>query len=136
MTAMMRDCTSAVPGGALHKGSACRVQPFRQDQRIAAQGSVSAVRPDGRGSLLRFQLGRLLDEILADRDLDPDVRLSLLEQVRGNPASPEVALLRHLRAIHDPEDLPPLGSVEIAGPGASGKVTGECAATMPSGLVT
>ncbi|MBT2551423.1 hypothetical protein [Arthrobacter sp. ISL-65] len=60
-----------------------------------------------QGGLLQFQLRRLINEILADPDLDPDMYFSLLEHLAENPGHPEQALLVHLRDVHDPADLPP-----------------------------
>jgi hypothetical protein len=60
-----------------------------------------------RGGLLQFQLQRLIDELLAQPDLDPDTRISLLVHVAENPGCPDEALLAHLRYIQDWEDLPP-----------------------------
>jgi hypothetical protein len=63
--------------------------------------------PPGPGALLRFQLNRLVGEIMADPDLDPDLYLSLLGHVAKNHGHPEQALLAHLADVQDPEDLPP-----------------------------
>lgn len=59
------------------------------------------------GSLLQFQLQRLIGRILAQRDLDADVRVSLLRHVAEYPEHPEQALLTHLRDVQDQQDLPP-----------------------------
>jgi hypothetical protein len=63
--------------------------------------------PPARGGLLQFQLKRLIREILAEPDLDPNVGASLLSHLVGHPRHPERALLAHLRDVQDPEDLPP-----------------------------
>jgi hypothetical protein len=60
-----------------------------------------------RGGPLQFQLKRLIGEILAEPDLDPDMGASLLHHLAGHPGHPERALLAHLRDVQDPEDLPP-----------------------------
>lgn len=63
--------------------------------------------PTGPGLLLGFQLKRLVGEILADPDLNPDIFVSLLGRLAANPGHPEQALLAHLGDVQDPEDLPP-----------------------------
>ena len=60
-----------------------------------------------QGGLLQFQLTRLINEILADQDLDPEMYVSLLGHLAENPGHPELALLAHLRDVQDPDDLPP-----------------------------
>ena len=60
-----------------------------------------------QGGLLQFQLTRLINEILADPDLDPEMYVSLLEHLGENPGHPELALLAHLRDVQNPDDLPP-----------------------------
>ncbi|MBT2550899.1 hypothetical protein [Arthrobacter sp. ISL-65] len=57
--------------------------------------------------LLQFQLRRLINEILADPDLDPDMYFSLLEHLAENPGHPDQALLNYLRDVQDPAELPP-----------------------------
>lgn len=105
MTARMQ-CIG-VSGGHRRKSSECRVEPPGEAQIMAGQQPVSAVQAADRGGLLRFQLQRLVDEILADPDLDRGVRLCLLAHMNENPGNPDVALLHHLRDVQDPEDLPP-----------------------------
>jgi hypothetical protein len=63
--------------------------------------------PAGPGELLQFQLKQLIRGILAQQNLDPGIRLALLRHLSQNPGQPEQALLAHLRAVQDPEDLPP-----------------------------
>ncbi|MFE4837923.1 hypothetical protein ACFRAU_24975 [Arthrobacter sp. NPDC056691] len=63
--------------------------------------------PSMQGSLQRFQLQRLINGILAQDDLIPGMRASLLHHLAVNPERPELALLAHLRDIQDPNDLPP-----------------------------
>ncbi|MEN8583174.1 hypothetical protein B1A87_013000 [Arthrobacter sp. KBS0703] len=58
------------------------------------------------GGLLQFQLNRLIADLLAQPDLDPDTRVSLLVHLVERPGRPEQALVAHLRDIQDPEDLP------------------------------
>ena len=60
-----------------------------------------------QGGLLQFQLTRLINEILADQDLDPEMYVSLLGHLAENPGHPELALLAHLRDVQNPDDLPP-----------------------------
>lgn len=60
-----------------------------------------------QGGLLQFQLTRLINEILADPDLDPEMHGSLLEHLAENPGRPELALLAHLRDVQNADDLPP-----------------------------
>lgn len=60
-----------------------------------------------QGGLLQFQLRRLISQILADPDLDPDMHFSLIEHLAQSPGHPEHALLAHLRDVQDPADLPP-----------------------------
>lgn len=59
------------------------------------------------GELLQFQLNCLIREILAQDDLNPDMRASLLRHFAMSPKRPELVLLAHLRDIQDPNDLPP-----------------------------
>jgi hypothetical protein len=61
----------------------------------------------GPGRLLQFQLKQLIRGILAQQDLDPGIRMVLLRHLSQNPGHPEHALLAHLRAVQEPEDLPP-----------------------------
>ncbi|MFE4834616.1 hypothetical protein ACFRAU_08035 [Arthrobacter sp. NPDC056691] len=63
--------------------------------------------PAPRISLLQFQLKRLIDDLLAQPDLDVETRIGLLVHVAENPGRPEHALLAHLRDLLDAEDLPP-----------------------------
>jgi hypothetical protein len=60
-----------------------------------------------RGSLLQFQLRRLIEEILAQTDLAPNMRASLLRHWEGYPENPGQALLAHLHDVLAPDDLPP-----------------------------
>jgi hypothetical protein len=60
-----------------------------------------------QGGLLQFQLKRLINEILADQDLDPEMYVSLIGHLAENPGHPELALLAHLRDVQKPDDLPP-----------------------------
>jgi hypothetical protein len=60
-----------------------------------------------RGTLLQFQLSRLIGDILAEKDLAPNLRASLLRHSDGYPENPGQALLAHLHDIHAPDDLPP-----------------------------
>ncbi|WP_395405659.1 hypothetical protein ACHMXB_22305 (plasmid) [Arthrobacter sp. UC242_113] len=63
--------------------------------------------PAARRTLLQFQLGRLIDEILTQTDLEPLVRASLLQHLGAYPEDPGLALLAHLHNVQDPENLPP-----------------------------
>ncbi|MFE4835286.1 hypothetical protein ACFRAU_11480 [Arthrobacter sp. NPDC056691] len=63
--------------------------------------------PAGPGELLRFQLERLIVEILAAPDLDPSMYVSLIGRLTEYPGHPEQALLAHLGDVQGPEDLPP-----------------------------
>ena len=65
---------------------------------------------DASGGLLWFQLRRLISEILADRDLEPDMYISLVGHLAENVGNPEGALLAHLRAVQDRDDLPPFNA--------------------------
>lgn len=75
------------------------------------------LRPHGAatGGLLQFQLRRLIDEILADPDLDPGVFDSLVRQLAEHPGNPEQALLAHLGAVQDSDDLPPFKACRPTG---------------------
>lgn len=75
-------------------------------ERYFPPEDAPAARPT-KGGLLQFQLKRLIGEILAQGDLDPDLRTSLLWHSVKNPGSPERAMLAHLNAVHDPANLPP-----------------------------
>jgi hypothetical protein len=68
---------------------------------VAGAGPV----PPAAGRLLRFQLRLLVSELLADQDLHPDMRSSLLRHLAGYPGRPEVALLAHLCEVLDPDAL-------------------------------
>lgn len=76
-----------------------------------------ATAPDG---LLRFQLGRLMRDIVADPDLDPDIYLSLIGHLAVNPGRPERALLAHLCDVLDAEDLPRISPIRHQEKGAKG----------------
>jgi hypothetical protein len=78
---------------------------IHQHPARAAQPVPSA--PAGRGDLLRFQLKRLVGEILADPDLDPNMYVSLLGHLAKYPGHPEQALLAHLGEVQGQDDLPP-----------------------------
>lgn len=64
-----------------------------------------AAEPGEPGELLQVQLKCLILDILADPNVDPDTRLSLLRSVTSTPGHPEQALLHHLGHVQDPEDL-------------------------------
>jgi hypothetical protein len=70
---------------------------------VAGTGPV----PPAPGGLLQFQLRLLVGEILADQDLHPDIRASLLRHLAGSPGRLEAALLAHLREVLDPDELAP-----------------------------
>jgi hypothetical protein len=90
-------------------GDCRRLSPATPKAVQGADRSSPAAGPIQDG-LLQFQLGRLINEILDDPDLDPGIYLSLLERLAENPGRPGLALIAHLRDIHDPEDLPPCKS--------------------------
>ena len=75
-----------------------------------AVGSGQPARPGAAtgSGLLQFQISRLIGDILADPDLDPDMYVSLAGHLAQNPGHPELALLAHLREVQDPDDLPPV----------------------------
>ncbi|WP_395398565.1 hypothetical protein ACHMXB_12130 [Arthrobacter sp. UC242_113] len=54
---------------------------------------------------MQFQLRRLLGEILAQTDLEPHIRASLLRHTALHPENPGLALLSHLQDVHAPDDL-------------------------------
>jgi hypothetical protein len=78
----------------------------------ALPGGAHPARPVGpaQDGLQRFQLRQLINEMLADPDLDPGIYFSLLEHLAENPGHPEQALLAHLRDVQDAADLPPYKS--------------------------
>ena len=80
--------------------------PFRPGP-AGALPTRAADAPSPPGALLRFQLNRLIDEVLVQPGLDPDTRISLQVHAAESPGRPAHALLAHLRDILDPEDLPP-----------------------------
>jgi hypothetical protein len=61
--------------------------------------------PPVHGGLLQFQLRRLIAEILAQADLEPHIRASLLRNTALNPENPGLALLDHLHDVHTPDNL-------------------------------
>jgi hypothetical protein len=75
--------------------------------RVPGFGPLLLPAGDGTGSLLQFQLRRLIAEILADPDLDPGIYNSLMRHLAEHPRNPEQALLAHLNAVQDRDDLPP-----------------------------
>jgi hypothetical protein len=83
----------------------------------AVPGFAPLLRPPEAvtGGLLQFQLRRLVDEILADPDLDPGIFDSLVRQLAEHPGNPEQALLAHLRAVQESDDLPPFKACRPSG---------------------
>ena len=86
-------------------------------QRNMLPSAVLGFAPAGaaRGGLLQFQLRRLVDEVLADPGLDPGIFDSLVRQLAQHPRNPEQALLAHLRAVQESDDLPPFKACRPSG---------------------
>ena len=57
---------------------------------------------------LQLQLRNLINGILADPDLDPDIYISVIQHLAENPGHPEEALLAHLGDVQEASELPPI----------------------------
>jgi hypothetical protein len=88
--------------GSWHRPPAALSQTAEYDR-----GGAASPAPSVRGGLLQFQLRRLIGEILAQTDLDPNMRASLLRHLALHPEDPGQALFSHLHDVQAPDDLPP-----------------------------
>lgn len=47
--------------------------------------------------MLRWQVLKIIDEVIYDADTTPEARRGLLQRLQQNPGRPEMALLAHLQ---------------------------------------
>jgi hypothetical protein len=70
---------------------------LRADRKPALEAPV--------GGIIRRQVLRLIGEVLADPDIEEEVRSGLLRHLAEHPGDPELALLAHLNDWQDREDI-------------------------------